>query len=56
MGGGVYNHRFFFEGLIKSTQNEPYGKLATEIERQFGSYDNFHDKVQQFKRDFWSKG
>ena len=44
--GGVYNHRFFFEGLIKSTQNEPYGKLATEIERQFGSYDNFHEAMK----------
>ncbi len=39
--GGVYNHRFFFEGLMNPAKREPTGRLMDKINRQFGSFDNF---------------
>ena len=31
--GGVYNHRFFFEGLVNPAPQEPIGHLAEAINR-----------------------
>lgn len=39
--GGVYNHRFFFEGLENPSRSEPHGRLAQAICRFFGSYRAF---------------
>lgn len=44
--GGVYNHRFFFEGLTNPTQGAPEGMLAQGINRFFCSYEGF---LSQFK-------
>lgn len=44
--GGVYNHRFYFEGLTPNTQFLTEGELAKKINETFGSYENF---VKQFK-------
>ena len=43
--GGVYNHRFFFEGMTPA-KVEPYGQLLSAIEKQYGSVDEFY---RQFK-------
>ena len=46
-GGGVYNHNFFFENLVPSTQTgAPSGGLLDAINNKFGSIDNFKN---QFK-------
>lgn len=45
--GGVYNHRFFFQGIAPPIEKEPEGKLIQKINCQFGSFHNF--KVE-FKR------
>lgn len=45
--GGVYNHRFFFEGLKNSTQGEPNDRLAEAISKAFGSYEDF---ITEFKK------
>lgn len=45
--GGVYNHRFYFNGLSNPSQAGPRGKLAGAIDRQFGSLDSFR---QEFKK------
>jgi len=41
--GGVYNHRFFFDGLENSSARQPSGSLAAAIDSRFGSYDNFRE-------------
>jgi len=41
-GGGYYNHTVFFETMSKGSENrKPSGKLADEINSQFGSFDEF---------------
>lgn len=39
--GGVYNHRFFFEGMSRPGQNFPENTLTREIQKQFHSFDSF---------------
>lgn len=39
--GGVYNHRFFFEGLMNSGKRCQYGELRKEIENSFSSLKTF---------------
>ncbi len=39
--GGVYNHRFYFEGMAPSAGTGPQGRLAEVLNQQFGSYDAF---------------
>ena len=39
--GGVYNHRFYFEGLAAPSEEEPGGLLLEKISRQFGSFEKF---------------
>lgn len=39
--GGVYNHRFFFEGMSDKKNNMPEGKMKKEIDATFGSFENF---------------
>ena len=42
--GGVYNHRFYFNGLSKEHGQKPQGNLAEELNRQFGSYEKFREE------------
>ena len=39
--GGVYNHRFFFEGLTPHPMGKPDGDLACAIDKTFGSWEAF---------------
>lgn len=40
--GGVYNHRFYFDGLIPSGHAKaPSGRLLEEFNQAFGSFDKF---------------
>ena len=41
--GGVFNHRFFFEGLTNPSGQHPVGYLAQAIDAQFGGYDTFQE-------------
>lgn len=45
--GGVYNHRFFFEGLKNPSDDRPSGELADAIAGSFGSLDAF---LELFKK------
>ena len=45
--GGVYNHRFFFEGLKNPSDDRPSGELADAIADSFGSLDAF---LELFKK------
>ena len=42
--GGVYNHRFYFNGLSKEHGQRPQGELAETIDRQYGSYEKFKEE------------
>lgn len=44
--GGVYNHRFYFDGLTNSKESE-IGNLYYAVVRQYGNFDNFKN---QFKK------
>ena len=43
-GGGHYNHSLFWEWIAPGGAKQPYGKLAAEIEKTFGSFDLFVEK------------
>ena len=45
--GGVYNHRFYFMGLKNPSKRRPSGSLEKEIERDFGSYEEFKEEFKE---------
>ncbi len=45
--GGVYNHRFFFDGLSPQSEKEPVGNLTNAINDSFG---NFYNLKEEFKK------
>ena len=40
-GGGVYNHRFYFNGMQPPSDVRPTGRLIDMIAGQYGNIDNF---------------
>lgn len=46
-GGGHWNHTFFWETLTPNGTSVPSGKLAESIEAEFGSFDQFKEKLSQ---------
>ncbi|PHN05740.1 superoxide dismutase [Flavilitoribacter nigricans] len=46
-GGGHYNHALFWETLSPSPKTSPTGKLADEINKVFGSLENFKEQFKQ---------
>lgn len=45
--GGHWNHTFFWDLLAPGGSNKPTGKLAESIDAEFGSYDQFREKLAQ---------
>ena len=43
--GGDYNHSIFWKLLKKNEGGKPTGELATAIDKTFGSYSAFQDKL-----------
>ena len=46
-GGGVYNHELYFEAMKAPVGQEPTGALADAIVRDFGSYQQWKEKMKQ---------
>lgn len=46
-GGGHWNHTFFWESLTANSSGKPNGKLGESIEAEFGSFDQFKEKMAQ---------
>ncbi len=44
--GGVYNHQLYFRCMGPEKNTRPSGKLAQEIDRYFGSYDAWKEKMK----------
>lgn len=54
--GGVYNHRFFFEGLSPSAQQKPYGRLDGGISQFFGDGENFKAEFKKAALSVFGSG
>ena len=54
--GGVYNHRFFFEGLANPAKGEPYGRLAQAIKQCFTDYENFKTEFKKAALSVFGSG
>jgi Fe-Mn family superoxide dismutase len=46
-GGGHWNHTFFWQILTPKGAGHPNGKLAASIDAEFGSFDQFKEKLAQ---------
>lgn len=46
-GGGHWNHTFFWESLSNNPDGKPTGKIADQINADFGSFDAFKEKFEQ---------
>lgn len=44
-GGGYYNHNLYFSILSPKGLREPEGDLRSQIERDFGSFNNLKEKL-----------
>jgi Fe-Mn family superoxide dismutase len=46
-GGGVYNHNLYWQNLTPEKGGKPVGNLAAQIDRTFGSFDNFKAEFEK---------
>ena len=44
-GGGHWNHTFFWDTLAANAGGKPAGSLASEIDKTFGSFEAFQEKL-----------
>jgi Fe-Mn family superoxide dismutase len=44
-GGGHWNHTFFWDTLASNAGGKPSGRLANEIDKTFGSFEAFQEKL-----------
>lgn len=54
--GGVYNHRFFFEGLTNTSFLFPQGKLNAAITGQFYGFENFANEFTKAALSVFGSG
>ena len=54
--GGVFNHRFFFDGLRNPSENQPSGALEEKINRQFGSFSEFKAEFKKAALSVFGSG
>ncbi len=54
--GGIYNHRFFFNGLTNPAARQPVGKLAQAIRQQFGSFNAFREEFKKAALSVFGSG
>lgn len=54
--GGVYNHQKFWTYMSPNGGGIPNGKLAEQINKQFGSFDAFKDKFNAVAKSVFGSG
>lgn len=54
--GGVYNHRFYFNGLTERYGQKPQGVLAEAMNRQFGSFEGFREEFTKAALSVFGSG
>lgn len=52
----AWNHIFYFFQFAPDGQHEPGGNLLAQIEKQFGSFDDFKAKVEQAGTTLFGSG
>ena len=52
----VWNHTFYWESLTPASAGVPQGVLAAEIDRQFGSFEDFRQKFTQAALTLFGSG
>lgn len=55
-GGGDYNHTFFWKVMAPHKGGTPKGELASAINRDFGSFDNFKAMFKQEALNVFGSG
>lgn len=56
MGGGFWNHVFYFESLIHNDGAEATSKLREAIENSFGTYDKFKEEFSNSATTLFGSG
>ena len=54
--GGVYNHRFFFAGMVNPTEKAPEGALLQSIRQQFGSVEKLLEEFRSAALSVFGSG
>lgn len=54
--GGVYNHRFFFEGMKNPANPDPFGTLSRAIDEAFGSFGNLREAFKKAAMSVFGSG
>ncbi len=54
--GGVYNHQKFWTYMSPQGGGEPNGKVAEQIKKQFGSFENFKDQFSLAAKKVFGSG
>ncbi|MGE5519945.1 MAG: superoxide dismutase [Candidatus Dadabacteria bacterium] len=54
--GGHYNHEMFWKCMSPNGGNRPSGKLASEIDRSFGSFDAFKTQFSDAGKNRFGSG
>lgn len=55
-GGGHYNHMLFWQMMKKGGGGEPGGELAKAIDKSFGSFSGFKDKLTETATKVFGSG
>ena len=55
-GGGHYNHELFWKSMKAGGEGKPSGKLLSEIESAFGSFDAFKTKFNDAGKNRFGSG
>jgi Superoxide dismutase len=54
--GGVYNHIFYFNGMINSPLKTPVGNLLNAINKEFGNFENFKKEFKNSAMSVFGSG
>ena len=54
-GGGVYNHQLYFS-LLTPEKTEPSGRLAEELDRTFGGFEEFQQQFSEMAMKVFGSG
>jgi Fe-Mn family superoxide dismutase len=55
-GGGHYNHSLFWQIMKKNGGGEPKGELGSALDKSFGSYSGFRDKLTETATKVFGSG
>ena len=54
--GGVYNHRFYFDGMSTPSGSRPFGILAGAVNQSFTNFDRFKETLSAAALSIFGSG